>query len=241
MLKGQAVGAHLGAAVVLVAGLAVGSLSAAEAEPTDPSPAVESPVVATVSGEQILEIEIDRFIALGFSRPASAEEPDLAAYRRRVLDEVIDARLRAREVERLGLDELPTEEVEASLVEIRQRFGSREAFEARLEELGLAPEDLRRLVKAELLGRLFAEERVDPRLLIDRDQMKSYYETVLEPDARAAGERLPPFDETSLTARRLVEARLVREELESWTAELREQAEIEVLALEPAPPSEGER
>jgi hypothetical protein len=215
-------------------------------------------VLATVGEEPVLASEIDRFLALegvalesapsladlgpdaGADNPGAdggtgtgeEEAPELAR-RRRVLELVIEERLRSREIDRFGLTELPPQDVEAEVEVFRARFASREAFEARLAEVGLDPAALRRRVAHRLLARLFAQERLDPRRRLDPDQMRAYYDAVLVPELRSRGETVPPFEAASALIGRRMEAELVDRELERWTDELRSEAAIEYY-LEPS-------
>jgi len=248
----------MGGFVVVAAGLAAALLAApvraAEVDP-DLEAAGEDAVLASVGEEPILASEIDRFLALegvalepirslaplvaaspeagAGDAEVEAEEAAEQALRRRVLELVIDERLRSREIDRFGFTELPQQEIEAEIQAFRSRFASRERFEARLAELGLDPAALRRRVAHRLLARLFAEERLSPRRRLENPEMRAYYDDVLAPELRARGERVPPFEAAGALIGRRLEAQLVGREIERWTEELRREAAIEYY-LEPS-------
>jgi SurA-like N-terminal domain len=233
----------------LIAALSVTPMPAAEPTPTLEAPGEEA-VLATVDEEPVPASEIDRFLALegvalpsrpvvgaaaagGAGRQVDTEDSPQDALRRQVLELVIDERLRAREVDRLGFTELPHQDVEAEVAALRSRFPSKGAFEARLAEVGLSPAALRDRIAHRLLARLFAEERLDPRVRLDPDRMHAYYDEVLVPELRSRGEKAPPFEAARALIGRRMEADLVDRELERWTEELRSGAAIEFY-LEPS-------
>lgn len=229
------------AAAALLATLFVAPIRAAEPASTPEAPGEEA-VLATVDGAPVLASEIDRFLALDgigvesrtgrVGEAAEQETPELAL-RRQTLELVIDEQLRSREVDRLGFSELPHQDVEAEIEALRARFANRQAFEARLAELGLDPAALRHRVAHRLLARLFAEERLDPRLRLDPDRIRAFYDGVLVPELRSRGEKAPPFEAAGALIGRRMQAELVDRELERWTRELRSRAAIE-LYLDPS-------
>ncbi len=68
-------------------------------------------VLAVVDADPILLSDISRVVELGQVERRDGEEE--RAYRRRVLDTLIEQRLRFHEVERFGFGDVPLEEVEA--------------------------------------------------------------------------------------------------------------------------------
>jgi len=183
------------------------------------------PVVATVAGEPIHDSQIDRFLAL---EPAGAAVDPEVDVRQAALERLIDERLRFREIDRVGLTDLPPREVDLALEELRSGVESP-------EELEVDPASLRDLALHRRLVSIFVEERLDPRLFMDARQIRAYYDEVLTPELRARGEPLPTLDEAYATIRNRLKAEAFEAELARWTASLREGAEIERVEPPAAP------
>jgi hypothetical protein len=201
------------------------------AVPEDAPGGAADPVVALVGGEPIRDSEVDRFLAFETPAPTTnhtaAAEPGNADSRDAALDRLIDERLRFREIDRFGFTELPPREIELAVNDLHSRFGSRAAFEAHVEELGLELQDVRDLVAHRRLVSIFVEERLDPRLFVDAQRIRTYYDEVLTPELRKKGEQPPPVDEVYGTIRHRLKAEAFEAEFARWTASLRERVEIQ--------------
>ena len=182
-------------------------------------------ILAAVDGDPILATEVDRAVGLGLDSRRSGEGD--REFRRRVLDGLIEQRLRMHEVDRFGLTEVPTAEVDRALADVRQGVGDAAAYEKRLRELQLDEESLRRLVRGQLLVLAYVEERVGPRVFVGLEDIRAYYDATLVPELRRRGEALPPLDEVREQIRGVLREQRLSEEIGRWTAELRAQAMIE--------------
>lgn len=180
-------------------------------------------VVAVVDEDPILLSDVRRAIELGLveRRPEESRE----ALERRVLDGLIAQRLRLHEVERHGTGAPPADAVEAQLEQIRASFADRAAYEASLRRLGLTEETLRVLVGRQLRLLIYVEERLGPRVFVDSDEIRAYYDDRLVPEL---GEPPPPFDDVRDDIRALLREERLNQEIEAWTAELRAEADVTV-------------
>lgn len=191
-------------------------------------------VVAMVDEEAILLSDLERVIALGLVPPRDGETD--AALRRRVLDGLVDGRLRLREVERYGAPPVDPAVLEAQVEKVRARFPDPAAFARELDRLGLDEDGLRRLVGRQLRILAYVEERLAARVFVSVDDVKSYYDAELVPELRRRGEPPPPLAEVRGQIRDVLRERSLNEEIASWTAELRSRAQISDL-LDRAPPA----
>ncbi|HET9768662.1 MAG TPA: SurA N-terminal domain-containing protein, partial [Thermoanaerobaculia bacterium] len=142
---------------LLVALVPVGAAGASAAAAAVPSPqqppaaaqaTLRDRIVAVVDGDPILQSDVERALALGTApSPTGANERD---QRRRVLDGLIEERLRIHEVERYGFEQVPVEMIAKQVETIRARFPSDEAFQQRLQALGMTLEGLDQLVAQQL-------------------------------------------------------------------------------------------
>jgi hypothetical protein len=192
-------------------------------------------ILAVVDEEPILVSDLDRLIGLGLVSARSGEEEN--AFRRRVLDDLIDQRLRFREVERFGFEVLPLDLIETQVAAISARFPSPKAFNDQLKELGLSREGLRELLAQQLLVLTYVEERLGPRIYVGIDDIRRYYDQTLVPRLRQERAPVPPLDDVREQIRQVVREQRLNEEIDQWTAELHEGANIQIFF---EPPSTAE-
>ncbi|MEE8278474.1 MAG: hypothetical protein V3R89_07115 [Thermoanaerobaculia bacterium] len=181
-------------------------------------------VVAVVDEDPILASDLDQIIGLELVT-AEAEE-DERRFRRRVLDRLIEQRLRFHEIDQFGFAEVPLVEVESQFESIRQAFRSQDDFEARLGELGLDEQGLRQVLARQFMVLIYVEERLGPRVFVGLDDIRQHYEEVLRPELEARGERVPPLQEIREEIRALLKEQRLDEEIESWTEQLRREADV---------------
>lgn len=196
------------------------------------SPVLFDRIVALVDGDPILLSDLDRAIGLGLlgSRPGA----DFAAERRRVLDLLVEQRLRYHEIERFGFQDVSVHAIEEQVERVRSRFPDEASFEKRLAELGLDSRQLRQLLARQLLTLAFVEERLGPRVFVGLDEIRRYYDERLVPEMRDRGEAPPPLESVREQIRSLLKEQRLNEEIDRWTRELRREADV-VDSLDRAP------
>lgn len=181
-------------------------------------------IVAVVDEDPILSSDIERAITLGLV--ARQEGEGDRAFRRRVLDSLIVQRVRFHEVSRFGVEQVPVEAIAAQVAEIQARFGSDEEFRARLAEVGLDLESLRQLVTRQLAVWIYFEEFLGPRIFVDLEETREYYEETLVPELEARGAPVPPIEEVREDIRRLLRERRLNEAIDTRTEELLREADV---------------
>jgi hypothetical protein len=182
-------------------------------------------ILAVVDEDPILESEVDQVVGLGLVEQ-EAEEPD-EEYGRRILARLIDQRLRFHEIDRFGFAELPIDEVERQYESFRQRFDDSAQFSERLAELGLDEASLKQLVARQIMVLTYVEERLGPRVFVGVDDINAYYKDVLTPEMAATRQPLPPMPEVREQIRQVIRQQRLNEEIDRWTEELRQEADIE--------------
>ncbi len=181
-------------------------------------------VLAVVDEDPILASEVEQAIGLGLVPRQEGESDD--ALRRRVLDGIIEQRLRFHEVDRFGFTEVPVAQIEAHFAEVRGRFGDEAAWRARLAEVGLSEEALRQLVSRQLMVLTYVEERLGARVLVGLEDIRAYYDTTLRAQMEAQSQPLPPIETVRESIRALLKAERLNTEIARWTEELRRQADV---------------
>lgn len=207
--------------LVCVFVLASASLAAAE------EPRLVDRVVARIDDEAILRSDVERALALGTLEAWPGESAE--ELRHRVLDGLIDHRLRLREADRFGAPVVAPEAVERQVAALAERLGGLPALEARLAELGLDLAGLRYLVERQLVVLLYIDSHLAPRVFVPTDEVAAYYRDELAPEMEQRGAALPPLDEVREDIRRVLRERRLDREIAAWTAELRSEARVEIV------------
>lgn len=201
------------------------------AAPAQP-PKLKDRILAVVDEDPVLASDLDRVVKLGLARPAAGEggEP----FRRRVLDQLIDERLRFHEIERFGFEQVPVEEIEAQVAQIRAGFPSEAAFQQALREVGLTLQGLRLLVSRQLLVLAYVDERLGARVFVSLDDISRYYRTAFTAEMQKQGQPVPPLEDVRDQIREVLKQQKLNQELVAWTQELRREADVVIHAGQPA-------
>lgn len=178
-------------------------------------------IVAVVAEDPIFLSDLKRALAFGFARPGN--DP---ANLRPVLDQVVDERLRAHDIDRYGVPPAAPAEVDAQLARIETAHGGAAALEAELARLGSSREELRRKVDLQLRILAYIDERLAPRVFVDDAELSAYYESELLPEMDRQGQARPPLAEVREGIRGVLRERKLNEEAAEWTQGLREAARL---------------
>lgn len=191
-------------------------------------------VLALVDEDPILLSDLQLVVGLGLAEAEAGESDD--AFRRRVLERLIEQRLRFHEVDRFGAGRLAVEQIDRGLDNIRRQFDTEAEFQERMRELGLTEDEVRQVVARQIAVIQFVNERLGPRVFVDLEEIQAYYDRVLVPAAAAAGEDVPPLADVREDIRGLLQEGSLNDEIETWTEELRAEADVQIL-LDDYPPT----
>jgi len=182
-------------------------------------------ILAVVDDDPILASEVDQILSFGIIQRESDE--DNRAVRRRALDFLIEERLRFHEVDRFGFAEVPIEVVDEEFDKLEQRLGGAEELAVAIEELGLDEQGVRQVLARQVMVWVYVEERLGARIFVGLDDIRKYYDESLVPQLLERGDSVPPVEEVREAIRTLLREQRMNEELERWTMELLQQADIE--------------
>ncbi len=191
-------------------------------------------VVAVVDEDPIFLSDLQRAIGLGLARARPGESRD--ALMRRVLDGLIDERLRLHEIQRFEFGPLPPAELDAQVETVRQSFSSPEAYRKRLRELGIGDHEVRQTLARQLRVLVYIEQRLRPRVFVDFEEIQAYYEGELATAMEQQGTPLPPLAEVQEEIRQLLHEKALNREITAWTDRLRLESSIEDLWSHPEGP-----
>lgn len=192
---------------------------------------VEDRIVAVLDEEAILLSDVDQVIGLGLVEERPGESLD--DLRVRVLEGLIDQRLRFQQVDRFGLERVAVDVVEAEVAKIAAQFPDRASFLGRLARLDMTEEELDQLVARQVMVLSYVEERLGARIFVSLDDIREYYETELVPGLTAAGMPVPPLEDVREDIRSLLRAERLNAEIIEWTERLRREADIQIFLFEP--------
>src|SRR4051794_5220544 len=214
------------------------------APPTAPAPSVpaapnvpKDKVLAGVDEDPVLASDVERVVKLGLQARNPGETDD--AYRKRVLNSLIEERLRFHEIDRYGLEQVPVDDIEKAVAKVRAGFKDEASFQKAIKEVGLTPKGLRQLMSRQLLVLTYVDERLGPRVFVTFDDINKYYRTVLTPEMQKKGQPVAPLDEVREDIREVLKQQKLTQELHTWTEELRAKADVVIYPPEsggPLPP-----
>ena len=203
-----------------------------------PKATLQDRVLAVVDEDPILASDVERVIRLGLEQPNPGEADE--RFRRRVLDALVDQRLQFHEIDRFNFEQVPVDDIQKRVAEIRSRFPDDAAFQKSLKEVGLDPKGLRQLVARQLLVLTYVDERLGARVFLGPDDINRYYRETLTPEMAKQGRQPPPLEEVREDIRETLKQQKMTEEMASWTQELRRKADIVVYSSQqgnrPLPP-----
>ncbi len=185
---------------------------------------MEDRLVAVVNDDPILLSDVGRVIGLGLVENVVGESRK--QLERRVLDALIEQRLRLHEIERHNFAPLPPDEIDLQLERIRAGFAGPDELAAQLTALGLDQEGLRLLVARQLRVLVYVEQRLGPRVFVKLEDLRAYYDDVLVAEMAAQGLEPPALEEVREQIRDLLHEQQLNQEIEAWTEELRLAADI---------------
>lgn len=184
--------------------------------------------IAAVIDRQVLTVsEVTQMVEIRFFPRTSESEDD---HRRDVLDALIAQALRYRDVERFGAQDIPRDTIEARLQEMQRRFANEAEFTAAITRAELTLDEVRALVKRQLQVEAYIQERFAPLVFVSPDDIEAYYRGPWTAQRRERGLAVPPLEQVREEIRLSVRGTRVQQEIEKWTGQLRERANVDVYA-----------
>ncbi|HSS48384.1 MAG TPA: hypothetical protein VLX28_05505 [Thermoanaerobaculia bacterium] len=225
-------------AFLLLPGMAAAAPPKKPAPPPAATPSVATPaapaaknvpkdkVLAVVDEDPVLASDVERVVKLGLQPPNPGETAE--QHRKRVLNALVEERLRFHEIDRYGLEQVPVDDIEKAVAKVRAGFKDEASFQKALKEVGLTPKGLHQLMARQLLVLTYVDERLGPRVFVTFDDINKYYRTVLTPEMQKKGQPVPPLEDVREDIREVLKQQKLTQELQTWTAELRAKADVVV-------------
>jgi len=192
-------------------------------------------VAASVNDNAIAESDVRKAMALSPMRPEEGEAPQ--AYRKRILDALIDESLQYDDAVRFGTSPPDAADVEEAMRKLRARLAAQgKDPNAEFAAARMSPEEVRTSVERQLVVQRYLTDRIRP-IAAAEDHSKEEYENYFVPERRAAHQPVPPFEEVAELMRQRSQQRVFDEEADKWAKELREKAKIVIYKVPAGPPS----
>lgn len=183
-------------------------------------------IAALVDGQVIALSEIDQMVITRIHVPRSGESED--DFRRRVLDSMIAQALRRRDVERFGAPQVSPERIETRYEAVRARFASEEEFLDALARAEMTDEELRAILRRQVEVEAYIDERFAPQIFISLAEIGRFYRDVYVPQRQERGLAPVSLDQAREEIRGIMRGERLEGELELWTRQLREQANVDI-------------
>jgi hypothetical protein len=194
--------------------------------------ALQDRVLAVVDEDPVLASDVERAIKLGLQKPNPGEtDPQ---FRLRVLNALVEERLRFHEIDRYGFEQVPVEDIEKAVAQVRAGFKDEASFQKALREVGLGLRGLRQLMARQLLVLTYVSERLGPRVFVSFDDINRYYKSVLTPEMQKKSQPVPPLEDVREDIREVLKQEKLTEEIKTWTEDLRKKADVVIYGDQPA-------
>lgn len=184
-------------------------------------------ILTLVNDDIITRIDLLWSIAMDAQSP-SPVGPVSSDILSRKLDVMIDERLISQEATRIPTIEITEDQIDKKRTELIKTFPSEAQFRERVGSVGLTPQKIDELLKQRILIDRFVEFRFRSFVVVTEQEIKGYYDDILVPQVRAAGQ-VPPSLETPQirdTIIAILKAQKVEGEINRWLAAARQRADI---------------
>ncbi len=179
-------------------------------------------VVAVVAGTIVTMTDARAAIDFGFVETREAEDPVAVA-----VEWLVDRQLVLDEAMRYGIAPPERGRVDEEVAATRAKAGEPGDFAARLAALGLSEDDLRLLVRRNLLVRAYLDRRFDAALAVTENEAQEYYR--LRVDQFARDGRLLLFDEARVAVYEAIARERRERAVAEWLTGLRRRSDVSVL------------
>ena len=185
-------------------------------------------VLATVNGEVVTESDVRWELAL---------DPDVQPLelsvenRRTMLERIIDQRILVQEATKVPQIPPTDAEIQSYIrTSLLERFGSQDAFRARIRKVGLDFATLREIVTKRLSLLKYIEFRFRSFVIIPPEEIERYYNEVAVPRMKNRGTEMRSLEEMRTQIENTLAGEKINSELDQFLDEARARAQIVRLA-----------
>ncbi|GAB4237894.1 MAG: hypothetical protein Kow00109_12060 [Acidobacteriota bacterium] len=150
-----------------------------------------------------------------------------------VVEQLIDQELILREVGRTPFIQVSEEDVDGFLDQFRRRFPGEEAYRTFLERSGMREEDLRRILRRQLVVNRFIRVRFEPFVVVLPEDVEAYYQEHFVKEAGSTGAEVPRLELVRDSIYQILTVERSRDQLEAWLERMRARVKIRRLLGSP--------
>lgn len=162
------------------------------------------------------------------------EEPEaLQRFYAQVLEQLIDQELILREVSRIPFIQVSEEDVDGFLAQYRGRFAGEEEYRDFLRRSGMREEDLRGILRRQLVVNRFIQMRFEPFAVVLPEDVEAHYQEHFVRQAEENGAEPPPLDLVRDSIYQILTVERSRSQLETWLERMRARVRIRRVAGSP--------
>ncbi len=228
---------------LLISLLVLSSLAVTAQETSSETQSSEPTIVATVNGENVTQEQLSSaaqvypiimtlsqqyrsFAQFLISSEAGSEF--LSEYRKYVLDQLIDQRLKQQKIEEMGVT-VSDEEVQAeidNIIDNNDQFDDEKALEDYLKnDQNMSMEDLKSMIRENVRSQKLTEE-VTSGVSVSEEEVKAYYESNKQNYTDDEG-NVKPFEEVKGQIESNLLSQKEQEVYNRWMEQVREDADVE--------------
>lgn len=119
-----------------------------------------------------------------------------------------------------------TADVTLEFQTLLKQFPSRAQFEARLAEIGMTQDEVRRVIQRQLYYIRFLDYKFHAATQVTSQQIQSYYQQELGPQLQKRGLSVPPLDKVEAQIRQLLTQEEIDQKAAQWLEEARARLRI---------------
>jgi len=210
-------------ALVLAAAIAATASSAPQSTAAAPAgnPVIVDRVLARIENDVITLSDVRELAA--YQRLAGRDpekEPEL-------LRELIDQWVVAHDAAAARFADPPEKQVDAEYIALQNQVGTPEQFAARLRELDLSPEDVRKLVAKQIFLDTYLDRKFRAVARVEPGDVEQYYNGQFVPQLKSRNQQIPPLDDVRDSITDLLIERDITQRSQKWIDQARAQLDIE--------------
>jgi hypothetical protein len=179
-------------------------------------------IAARIEDDVILESEVRELAAYQELVEGRAEP------RQKLLDELIDQWIVRSEAVTARYPHPSQDEVSRQAAQLEKTFGSPEAYHAKLKQVGIGDESVRRILAQQIYLSSFLDYKFRPAAQIDAQQVEAYYRNEFAAQMAAKGQPAPPLETVREQIHELLTQREINDRAVLWLQETRARLRIDV-------------
>jgi peptidyl-prolyl cis-trans isomerase SurA len=179
-------------------------------------------IVARIEGDIILLSQVRELAAFQQLVEGQAESDD------RLLDELIEQWIVQTEATQSRFPQPAQSEVDRELGRLGAKFGSPEAYAAKLRELGLSAEQVRELLARQIYVERYIDYKFRPSVQIKSEDIQNYYQKELLPELAKTNQPAPRLADVEGEIREVLTQRAITDLATKWLDDTKSRLKIEV-------------